>query len=107
MTSIYSTLQEPTRNASVSVSTTSVTVADARQFQDQPRKVITIRNISAAATSIISISLGNTTASANTGIVLRQYESFTDAADGAYVPWQGTINAICADANGTLAIFER
>lgn len=109
MANIYSTVQEPTRNESLTVSNTSVQVAQARQFQDQPRKVITIRNIADDPTKIITVNLGANPAVANQGIVLRQYESFTDSQDGGYMPWQGTITAICAVASATadLAVFER
>ncbi len=102
----YTTLQEPTRNELVPVGTTSVTAAFARQG-GSPRKVITVRNISPNATDIITVNIGPAPAVANTGIVLRQNESFTDAMDGAYYPYQGTITASCATATGQLAIFER
>lgn len=103
---VYTTLQEPSRNDSVSVGTSSVTVSEARN-SDNPRKVIVVRNNSTAAADIIYISMGSAQAVANKGIVLRQYEVFTDAADGLYQPFQGTINAICATANGSLTVFER
>lgn len=110
MVNIYSTVQEPTRNESLTVTNTSISIADARQFQDQPRKVIVVRNIADDPTKIITVNLGANPAVANKGIVLRQYESFSDSQDGAsYLPWQGTITAICAVASATtdISIFER
>jgi len=104
---MYSTVQEPTRNEIVAVGTTAVEVARARQTELMPRKTIVIRNNSAAATSIITINLGLSVAVANAGIVLRQYESFSDSTESGYQAFQGTITAICADANGSLSIFER
>ena len=98
--------QEPVRNETVAVGISNVTVAEDRN-EDAPRKVIVIRNISPNATDIITINFGLSQAVANAGIVLRQYESFTDTQDGGYMPFQGHINAICATATGSLAIMER
>jgi len=98
--------QDVARNASVNVGVANVEISPKRNDAN-PRKMIVIRNNSAAAASIITINLGAQSATANTGIVLRQYESFTDADDSGYKCFQGTINAICADANGNLVILER
>lgn len=103
---IAGSLQEITRNDSVSVSTSSVAVCTPRHTTPK-RKVLTIRNISPNVADVISISFGINPAVVNTGIVLKQYESFTDANDGAYECYQDQINAICATANGVLAVFER
>jgi len=102
----FSSIQEPVRNGSVAVGLTNVTVCDARNGHN-PRKALMIRNISTNANDVITINLGMQTATANTGIVLRQYESFTDSTDINYECFQGTISGICATANGVLAIFER
>jgi len=107
MANIYSSLVEPSRNETVSLGATSATIANARQMADQPRKVIIIRNISDDPTKIVSLTFGNEPAVANKGIVLRQYESVQDSADGQYLPWQGSIQAIGAVAACSLAIFER
>lgn len=96
---------ELARNDSVAVGVGNTIISKARN-QGQPRKVILCRNISPNATDIITISFGNT-ATANTGIVLRQYESFTETTDAGYTAFQGQINAICATATGLLAVFER
>lgn len=98
--------QEPARNESVSVGTTSVTIAEKRS-EMRPRKVIVIRNISDDSTKVISVNFGLQQAVTNTGIVLRQYESVTETTDAGYECWQDTITAKCAVAGGTLAIFER
>lgn len=103
---LWTQAQDPSRNDSMAVGTSSVTVSYARN-QDVPRKVIAVRNVSGSTSDIISFTLGNNPAVAGKGIVLRQYESWTDAEDGSYKPWQGTINAICATANGQIAVFER
>lgn len=95
------------RNESISVGTSNVVVSRSRtQEQKQERKVILCRNISPNATDTITINFGNT-ATANTGIVLKQYESFTEVTDSGYKAFQGQINAICATATGVLSIFER
>jgi hypothetical protein len=106
MIGIIDGLQEITRSDIVLVTTTNKIVADARNTTPT-RKVITIRNNSAAAASIITLSFGQYPAINTAGIILRQYESITDANDGAYECYQGQINAICADANGSLSVFER
>jgi hypothetical protein len=109
MAEIYSFVQEASRNDQMTVTNTSIEIANARQFAEMPRKVITVRNVADDPTKIITVNLGANPAVAGKGIVLRQYESFTDAADGQYQPWQGTITAICAVASVTadLSIFER
>lgn len=99
-------LQEITRSDIVLVGTANTIVSQPRNTTPK-RKVITVRNTSAAAASIITISFGQNPAINNAGIVLRQYESFTDANDGGYECFQDQINAICADANGQLSVFER
>jgi len=104
---IYTTYQEQARNDSVAVGTSSVVLCLPRN-QDNPRKVISVRNTSPNAADIIYINFGLTQATANTGIVLKQNEGFTDSQDGtAYYPFQGSITAICATANGTVSILER
>ena len=109
MADIYSFIQESSRNESLIVTNASREIANARQFAEMPRKVITVRNIADDPTKIITVNLGANPATNNNGIVLRQFESFTDSSDGDYLPWQGTITAICAVASATvdLAIFER
>lgn len=98
--------QEPVRNETVSVGVALVSIAELRS-DDTPRKVIVVRNISDDPTKIITINYGLSSAVLNAGIVLRQYESFTDSQDGQYMPFQGHITAICAVAGGSLAILER
>lgn len=106
MVGISGAFQEPSRNETLAVGLTPVIVSQARTGA-VPRKVMVVRNISTGAASVITINFGNAQAVANAGIVLRQYESFTDATDNGYESYQGTITAICADANGNMAIFER
>lgn len=103
---IYQSIQEPSRNEIVAVGTTSVIVSDSKNT-DNPRKVILIRNNSSAAADIITVNLGNNAAIASAGIVLKQYESFSDSSEAGYQCWQGSITAICATANGSLSVFER
>jgi len=102
----YSTYQEPTRNDSVAVGVSSVTVSVPRQA-GLPRKSIVIRNSSPNAADIITINIGATPAIANAGIILKPNDTYVDSNDGGYICYQGTITAICATANGVLAIFER
>lgn len=102
----WAAYQEPTRNDAVAVGTSSVVISSARQA-GAPRKNIVIRNTSANAADIITVNFGATTATANAGIILKQNETATDSSETGYECYQGVITAICATANGTLAIFER
>lgn len=99
--------QEPTRNETIDVGTTSTIVSETRTGGKIKRRNITIRNISTNAADIITINLGYSNAVANAGIVLRQNESFTDSSETGYECYQGVISGICATANGKLAIYER
>lgn len=99
-------LQEITRAETVNVGATSIPVAPAR-LTTPNRKVIVIRNNSSNAADIITLNFGQNAAVSNAGLILRQYESFVDADDGGYQCYQDQINAICATANGVVAIFER
>lgn len=103
---VYSTQTEPARNESVTVGVTSSIISEQR-VQPNSRKVIVVRNISDDVTKIITVNMGYRSAENNTGIVLKQGESFTDATDAGYTCYQDQISAICAVAGGTLAIFER
>lgn len=102
------TPQEATRNEQLTITNSSSTICDARTG-DNARKVLIVRNTSDDATKIITLNLGAKPAVANQGIVLKQGESFVDAQDSGYLPFQGTITAICAVASATadLTIFER
>jgi len=97
---------EPSRNVKVAVGATAVQLCE-RRLENNPRKVICIRNISPNVADIITIHLGSETAVSENGIVLKQGESFTDSTESGYACWQGQISAICATANGQTAIFER
>ena len=104
-------LQERIRSDVVTVGTTTTIVSSVRNTAPK-RRVITIRNTSDDASKVITVSQGNNPAINNAGIVLRQYESFTDSQDGSadqggYDAYQGQFNAICAVAGGQLSIFER
>jgi hypothetical protein len=106
---VYGTIsyqQEPVRNDLVSVGTTVTSVAEVRS-EDTPRKVICIRNTSDDPSKIITVTYGLVSPTGNYGIVLRQYESFTDSNDGDYQCFQGHINAVCAVAGGQVSILER
>lgn len=103
---VFTYAQDPARNDSVNVGTNNTLLCDARN-QDQPRKVVVIRNISPNPVDIITVNLGLSTAQNNKGIVLKQNESFSDSSEAGYQCFQGTINAICETANGVVSILER
>jgi hypothetical protein len=94
------------RNEQVSVTTSSAVICSPR-FGTTPRKVLVIRNTSPNATDIITINLGGASATANKGIVLKQYESFSDSSETGYQCHQDFISAICETADGKLSIMEK
>lgn len=98
--------QDVARNETVAVTTSSSIISDKRNDAN-PRKVILIRNVSLAVADIITVNLGAQQAVANTGIILKQGESFIDSTDSGYTCFQGSLTAICATANGQLSIMER
>lgn len=105
---IFQGRYEPVRNEQLAIGASSVRISDARTDNpENKRKVIVIRNISPDPADVISINLGSGLAVANQGIVLKQYESFTDSVESGYEPHQDQINGICATANGLISIMER
>lgn len=100
------TYQDVARNEKVAVAASSKIISDKRN-EANPRKMILVRNISTDAADIITINLGAQQATAQTGIVLNKNEFFSDSTDSGYQCFQGTITAICATANGQVAILER
>lgn len=106
MSSYYSA-QEQARNDQVDVIATSTTISQA-PFKDQERNGFVLRNTSPNAVDIITIKLGNEKAIANEGIVLRQYDIYSESIVNSKDDiWQGAIQGICATANGKLSIMER
>lgn len=103
---VYTYIQESTRNESVLVAASSKVLSEARNGVN-PRKNIVIRNTSPNAADIITINLGYTPATAGAGIVLNQNEAYSDSTESDYESYQGVITAICATANGKVAIYER
>jgi len=98
--------QAATRNEKILVSTASKIISESRN-QDNLRKCIVVRNISPNAVDIITVNMGFNKATADNGIVLRQNEAFVDSSEAGYQSHQGGITAICATADGVLAIYER
>jgi len=94
------------RNATVNVGLTSVEVSPRRDDETDLRKVFVIRNNSPAAADIITLELGFDAAVAGRGIVLSQGQAYGEDNDAGDV-WRGPIKAICATANGVLAVMER
>lgn len=100
------TLSESARNDNVAVGTSSVLIAEVRNLLN-PRRDILVRNISPTSSEVISVTIGTQLAVANTGIVLKQNESFVfSTSEGNLCP-QAQFSAICSTANGIVSIFER
>jgi len=96
-----------TRNEQIAVTATSLEIAQDLEGFSKRRNIV-IRNISPNVADIITLALGRNVAIANSGIQLKQNDSWFDSDDGTgYECWQNQIQAICATANGVLAIFER
>lgn len=89
-------------NASALVTTSSSTVSDIKK-----RKILVLTNTSTNSADIITINLGFTPAIAGAGIVLRPGNSYGEVLDQVFEPYGGSIQAVCATANGVLAIMER
>ena len=98
-------ITQPTRNEQVAVGTASIIVCDNRNVINK-RSVLVIRNTSTGGQNI-TVSLGNSQAVANQGILLHQDETFTDSSETVYECFQGQIAAISSAAGGLLSIFER
>ena len=107
---IFFQLQEPVRNDVVTVSNTSVRLAETRN-EATKRKVILVRNTvdpTVNPTYIVTVHLGQNVAVAGYGIVLKPGESFYDVSGEGYECYQGVITCINAVAgNATLAVMER
>lgn len=111
ITGYISSIQEPSRNETKIISTTSVELSPARQMIEQRRKDLIIRNISTIAINdVITITMGNQTASNNAGIILKPGDTLSYSESSPESPiFQGVINAICSQASAiaNLSIFER
>jgi len=89
------------RNSQEDVGVTAVYISP-----PQYRKVLYLRNTSAALQTI-TIFLGKGAAEINKGIVLKAGEYYIEATDNGFEAWSGTIQAISDVAGGKLTISER
>jgi hypothetical protein len=105
MSQLYA--QPNARNEQVNVIATSGKILDAT-FSGQPRRQMILRNTSPNAIDIITIALGQNKAVVNQGIVLRQNDVYMESAvnNPTLDVWQGSVQGICATANGKLSIME-
>jgi hypothetical protein len=101
----YAFITEPTINTEIAVGLNSTIITFARNAQNKRRDYI-IRNVSDNDADIISVTRGFQGAVNNSGIVLKKGETFFESSD-KYDCYQGVITAICATANGKLALSER
>lgn len=98
--------QSDVRNEAFLVGTTSVLVSQRRDDASDLRKVFLFRNNSPNVADIITIHLGGSVAIPGEGIILDKGQSYFEDNNSGDV-WKGKIQAICATANGVLAIMER
>jgi len=103
---VFGTIVEPTRNATVAVGATSVSIAEARSEQNK-RKVLHIKNVSTDTSIVVTVNFGFGIAAVNTGVVLNAGEAVTDTSESGYECYQGMVMAIASAAGGSVAIFER
>jgi len=105
-----SSFEEPSRDDTAIVSTSSVLISAARQMKEQRRKEIIIRNISTIAINdVITINMGNI-ATQNAGIVLKPGDVLNMSESHPECPiFQGVITAINSQVSAiaNLSIFER
>lgn len=92
-----------TRDATVTVGTTSVLVADERR--PKQRQALILTNTSTAG-QIISVNWGGS-AVVGRGIVLYPGGTYSESVDNAYTPSFRMIQAIASAASGTLAVHEQ
>lgn len=72
----------------------------------KPRKLIYIRNTSAAA-QVLTIAFDNfNPAVAGSGIILSAGEAVTDSTTAGYKCWGGKISAVASAAGGTISFME-
>lgn len=91
-----------TRNDTISVDASNVTVSLARK-----REMFVLRNSSVGAINITICLSDSSAAVASKGIVLAQGASYAESANLGFTVWEGTISAIASGAGGVLSIFER
>lgn len=89
------------RTETVSVGTSSTVISN-----QKARKMFYILNTSTSG-QVITIRLGEGTATANVGINIEAGVSYSEYSDTGYVCFQGKINAISSAANGSVCITER
>ena len=99
-------MAERVRNEQVSVTTSSSNIASLGEGTSR-RTAIVLTNVSNNVADVISVALGGKAAVAGEGVILAKGASFTDSDSEGYQCYQGNIQAICATANGLLAIMER
>jgi len=90
------------RNAKLTIGTSSVKVADARN----PRKSIILRNASSGG-QIITLNAGELPAVANEGFSMNPGDFLSDSTSEGYVCYQGMYTAIADGAGAILSIMER
>jgi len=99
---------EVTRNEKVIVTNSSSSIMSPR-WDDKGRTSFVIRNTSSVVGEEITIAIGENSAVAQEGILLKQGETYAENTDSGFVCWQGRITAICNNASAiqNLSIFER
>lgn len=95
------------RNSLISVTTTSRILCDQR-FPTIPRKVLYVRN-SGTAGELVTVHFGKDSAAVlNTGITLKNGESYVESNSEGFECWQGQVSAISDAAGGvSVSLMER
>lgn len=100
-----STINQPTRNESKTVSTTSIQLLP----RNEQRKVLYIRNVSTSATAQLTINFGNNPAVVNAGVVVNKDQHMSDSDSAGYSCYKGEVTGIFNEvaAANNVAMFER
>jgi hypothetical protein len=96
-------MTERIRNASITVGTTVVRIAE--ELQPGQRQALSLVNTSTAG-QVISLSWGQE-AGALIGVVLYPGGSWSESVDSAFMPSERLVTAVSSAAGGTLAVQER
>ena len=70
------------------------------------RTQLVITNTSINGTTKFTMMKGDSVVTANQGIVIAAGSAYIESTDAGYLCWQGAVQLIGSDANGTVAIVE-
>lgn len=96
----YSSTSAPT------VGATSVQVLPERTGKLVRTQLIITNTTSSPNTTYFTVVKGDTSATLGRGIILSVGAAYLEGSDGGYLCWQGPVQVIGSDANGTISVVE-